>query len=289
MPEREPVEEGGKDERRRIDLSVAQVAASALAAVVGALLASELGVYGTIMGAAVVSVGATTGGAVFQHLFKHTGEQLRGAVDRGPTRTVNGLRQVPVDERLPQVPPVISSEWNEPQVVRARRRWTWRTYATVSALVFVLAMTPIVAFELATGQPVSATVKGEAGSGTSLGGTVGPKPAPEPAGEPTGRPSGGGHGPGGTPSGGASGGAPGGATSKPRPEPSGSPSGSPTSGGSPSPTPTPTPEPSGTPTSGPSPSAGGGRPTGGASPQPPAPSQAPATGAPAADAQTPAG
>lgn len=289
MPEREPVEEGGKDERRRIDLSVAQVVASALAAVAGALLASELGVYGTIMGAAVVSVGATTGGALFQHLFRRTGEQLREAVDRGPNQTVNGLRQVPADDVAPVEPrvPVISSEWNEPQVVRARRRWTWRTYAAVSGLVFVLAMTPIVAFEMVTGQPVSATVTGQTGNGTSFGGSVGTDPKP-PAGDPTGRPSGGGHGPGATPSGGASDPA----TSRPRPEPSGSPSGSPTSGGSPSPTPTPTPDPSpsGTPTSGASPSAGGGgKPTGGTTPQPPAPSQAPASAAPAPADGTPAG
>lgn len=291
MPEREPVEEGGKDERRRIDLSVAQVAASALAAVVGALLASELGVYGTIMGAAVVSVGATTGGAVFQHLFRRTGEQLREAVDRGPNQTVNGLRQVPADDAAAAVaptPPVISSEWNEPQVVRARRRWTWRTYAAVSGLVFVLAMAPIVVFEVATGQPVSATVTGQTGSGTSFGGRVSTESKP-PAGDPTGRPSGGGHEQGGgVPSGGAS--SP--ATSKPRPEPSGSPSGTPSSGGSPSadPTRTPEPSPSGTPTSGASPSAGGsGKPTGGATPQPPAPSQAPASQAPAPAAETPAG
>lgn len=119
MPEQKPAEEGGKEGRRRIDLSVAQVAASALATVVGALLASELGVYGTILGAAVVSVGATTGGAVFQHLFRRTGEQLRGAVDRtGPGPVVNGLRQVPDSDTRG---PVISPAWNEPRVVRARR------------------------------------------------------------------------------------------------------------------------------------------------------------------------
>ncbi|MGW2252710.1 hypothetical protein ACWCXH_21290 [Kitasatospora sp. NPDC001660] len=289
MPERNPVGEGGKDERKRIDLSMAQVVASALAAVAGALLASELGVYGTIMGAAVVSVGATTGGAVFQHIFKRTGEQLREAVDRGPNQTANELRQAPADGALPQAPPqappVISAEWNEPQMVRARRRWTWKTYAAVSGLVFALAMTPIVAFELATGQPVAATVTGQAGDGTSFGGKVSTD-SKRPAGEPASRPSGGGHEPGGAPSGGASAAA----TSKPRPEPSGSPSGTPASGGSPSADPKPTPDPgsSTTPTSGTSPSpSGGGTPTGGVTPQPPTSGQAPASTAPPA-AETPA-
>ncbi|MFD4658404.1 hypothetical protein ACFWP2_22555 [Kitasatospora sp. NPDC058444] len=270
MPERSPVEEGGKakEERRRIDLSVAQVAASALATVVGALLASELGVYGTILGAAVVSVGATTGSAVFQHIFKRTGEQLREAVDRGPNQAANTLRQVPAESESPGTPvqpPVITSEWNEPQVVRARRRWGWKTYAAVSGLVFVLAMTPIVVFELATGQPVSATVKGESGNGTSFGGSVTPKsdrpqdaPADRPA--PSGRP-----GQDTAPSGGAS--AP--ATGRPSREPGDTPS---TGAG----TASPSAGPSATPSAGASPSAGGGKPTGGTTPQPPAPSDAPA-------------
>ncbi|MFG2843307.1 hypothetical protein ACGF12_09035 [Kitasatospora sp. NPDC048296] len=289
MPEWSPAEEGGKEERKRIDLSVAQVVASALAAVVGALLASELGVYGTILGAAVVSIGATTGGAVFQHIFRRTGEQLREAVDRGPNQAVNTLRQVPMEPEhpaepagRPDGPPVITSEWNEPQVVRARRRWTWKTYAAVSGLVFVLAMTPIVAFELATGQPVSATVKGESGNGTSFGGGVTPKSS-TPQDAPAERPS-----PGrdsqATPSGGAS--AP--ATTRPSREPSATPSsGAGGQGGSASPSA----GPSASPSAGSSPSAGGGgKPTGGATSQPPAPSNAPAdaTVAPPLSAETPA-
>ncbi|MFF8789533.1 hypothetical protein [Streptomyces sp. NPDC015125] len=62
-----------------MDLSIAQVAGSALAAAVAAYLAGRLGVYGTIIGAGVVSVVATTGGSIFQHLFRRTGEQLKEA------------------------------------------------------------------------------------------------------------------------------------------------------------------------------------------------------------------
>ncbi|MFD9595035.1 hypothetical protein ACFWA9_20090 [Kitasatospora sp. NPDC059973] len=286
MPEQKPAEEGGKEGRRRIDLSVAQVAASALATVVGALLASELGVYGTILGAAVVSVGATTGGAVFQHIFRRTGEQLRGAVDRtGPGPVVNGLRQVPDSDTRG---PVVSPAWNEPRVVRARRRWTWKSYGAVSAVVFVLAMTPILAFELATGQPVSATVKGESGSGTSLGGTVAPKPADPPAGDHSGGPSGGpSRGTGGaspSPSAGSGGAAsepaaPGGSPSRgsggtapPSAGPSGAPSGSPSTG----PSASPSASPSGGPSGGSSaPTGSASKPAGSATPAPPAPSGAP--------------
>ncbi|MFF4159073.1 hypothetical protein [Streptomyces sp. NPDC001678] len=85
-------ESEAKAKGRRLELSVAQVAGSALAAVVAALLAGKLGVYGTVLGAGVVSVVATTGGTVFQHLFKRTGEQIRDVAGPSEPR----LRQVPV-------------------------------------------------------------------------------------------------------------------------------------------------------------------------------------------------
>ncbi|TJZ41566.1 hypothetical protein FCH28_36305 [Streptomyces piniterrae] len=75
----EETETDTKKKEKRIDLSVAQVAGSALAAAVAAFLAGRLGVYGTIIGAGVVSVVATTGGSIFQHLFRRTGEQLKEA------------------------------------------------------------------------------------------------------------------------------------------------------------------------------------------------------------------
>ncbi|MFB6441079.1 hypothetical protein ACFCVY_30610 [Streptomyces sp. NPDC056411] len=75
----EETETATKKKEKRIDLSVAQVAGSALAAAVAAYLAGQLGVYGTIIGAGVVSVVATTGGSIFQHLFRRTGEQIKEA------------------------------------------------------------------------------------------------------------------------------------------------------------------------------------------------------------------
>ncbi|WP_433340409.1 hypothetical protein [Streptomyces sp. CA-253872] len=79
---RRPAGEGAPEEQkpaRRFDLSVPQVAGSAVASVAAAIAASQLGVYGTVIGAGVMSIVATTGGSVFQHLFRRTGEQLRDA------------------------------------------------------------------------------------------------------------------------------------------------------------------------------------------------------------------
>ncbi|USA00959.1 hypothetical protein NCG97_10020 [Streptomyces lydicamycinicus] len=75
----EETETDTKKKEKRIDLSVAQVAGSALAAAVAAYLAGRLGVYGTIIGAGLVSVVATTGGSIFHHLFRRTGEQIKEA------------------------------------------------------------------------------------------------------------------------------------------------------------------------------------------------------------------
>ncbi|MEV5240612.1 hypothetical protein AB0K89_16155 [Streptomyces cinnamoneus] len=69
---------------------------SALAAVIAALLAGKLGVYGTVIGAGVVSVVATTGGTVFHHLFKRTGEQFRDATSPSASRPEPPIRRLPV-------------------------------------------------------------------------------------------------------------------------------------------------------------------------------------------------
>ncbi|MFE2873213.1 hypothetical protein [Embleya sp. NPDC059259] len=71
MPERT------ENERRRIDVNAVQVVGSALAAISSAFLLSTLGVAGTVIGAALASVVATVGSAVYVHLFRRTGEQLR--------------------------------------------------------------------------------------------------------------------------------------------------------------------------------------------------------------------
>ncbi|MEU6015767.1 hypothetical protein ABZ826_17425 [Streptomyces sp. NPDC047515] len=86
---------------RRIDLSLPQVAGSAVAAVAAAVAASQLGVYGTILGAGVMSVVATCGGSVFQHFFRRTGEQIREVTVqvKHPGREVTVRTRETVDAR----------------------------------------------------------------------------------------------------------------------------------------------------------------------------------------------
>ncbi|BCM70014.1 MULTISPECIES: hypothetical protein [Streptomyces] len=231
--------------RKRIDLSVPQVAGSALAAVVAAKLASYFGVYGTILGAGVVSVVATCGGSVFQHFFKRTGEQLR-------EKTVVAARP---RERAPVAP----GEFTEGTVYRARVK-SWRRPLVAAALVFGVTMAGITAYELVSGSSFSG------GRGTTVSdavtgrGSSGAKSDDRPA--PSGTPS-----PEHTPS------ADGGTTRDTAPTPGHSPNGEPGGepGGTPGDEPSGAPATPATPTA-PTPSASGTPTAPATTPTPPAPS-----------------
>ncbi|MGW0834475.1 hypothetical protein [Streptomyces prunicolor] len=159
--------------RKRIDLSVPQVAGSAVAAVVAAKLASYFGVYGTILGAGVVSAIATSGGSVFQHFFSRTGAQLREAT---------------VTSKEAEQPPARPGEFTEGTVYRARVG-SWKRPLLAAALVFGVTMTGITVYELVSGDSfsggkgttVSAAVTGHDTSSSPKSGDDGPSPADSPS------------------------------------------------------------------------------------------------------------
>ena len=190
--------------RKVLDLTAVQVVASALATVVGAVLASLLGVAGTIIGAAVVSASATTGAAVFQHAFRRTGEGIRRrvpavamaltpteerAVQRADARAAFALRDgtsagaaSPSD--APSDDPGDASA-DDASVTTYRstsgsfwRSIGWKKYALATGLVFALAMVTVTAGELILGKPIAAAVRNESGNGTSLGGGSAGKSTP---------------------------------------------------------------------------------------------------------------
>ncbi|MFJ8464215.1 hypothetical protein [Streptomyces swartbergensis] len=132
------------ERRKRIDLNMSQVAGGALAAVLAAELASYFGVYGTILGAGVVSVVATCGGTLLQHFFRRTGEQLRGATAVASQQAAGPAEQ----------PPPSSGEFTAGTVYRARARGCKRP-VLAAAIVFGLAMTGVTAHELVSGHNLS--------------------------------------------------------------------------------------------------------------------------------------
>ncbi|MFI8895124.1 hypothetical protein [Streptomyces paradoxus] len=149
--------EPGAVKPKRIDLNVPQVAGGAVAAVLAAKLASYFGVYGTILGAGVVSVVATCGGSLFQHFFRRTGEQIRGATATAAGPAAGSARQAPS-------PP---GEFTEGTVYRARSG-RWKRPVLAAAVVFGVTMAGITTYELASGHNLSggrSTTVGDAFSG----------------------------------------------------------------------------------------------------------------------------
>ncbi|MFD7881856.1 hypothetical protein ACFV3N_05400 [Streptomyces bauhiniae] len=146
--------------RKRFDLNVPQVAGSALAAVVAAKMASYFGVYGTILGAGVVSIVATCGGSVFQQFFRRTGEQLREARDTTRPRTAVAAGQ-PASASASA-----SGEFTEGTVYRAKVK-SWKRPLLAAALVFGVTMGGITVYEAASGSSFSG------GSGTTVSDAVG--------------------------------------------------------------------------------------------------------------------
>ncbi|MFE2876975.1 hypothetical protein ACFXG6_11185 [Streptomyces roseus] len=250
-------------EKKNLDLSVAQIAGSSLATVAAALLASQLGVYGTILGAGVVSVVATAGGPVIQHLFKRTGDQLRESARPRARQVPAPAGQQEADGTAGLRAAAPCGEFGEATVHGTRVRG-WKRTAVASGTAFAIALGGLGAYEAFSGTAISQ------GGGTIWSGGTHKLVDEEPAG------------PGKEPGTGGQGGATPGSGSSPSPsaphddrgperepspgpaspDPSGSSgSGDPTpSPNPPSPSPKPTPTPATTPTPTPVPSGKGRQP-----------------------------
>jgi len=85
------------DQPKKTSLSAAQVAASALAAVSSAVVASFFGVAGTLIGAALASVITTVSASLYATSLKKTNERLRQVIRNGPRRPAAGTatRELP--------------------------------------------------------------------------------------------------------------------------------------------------------------------------------------------------
>ncbi|WBB62607.1 hypothetical protein O7599_08775 [Streptomyces sp. WMMC500] len=194
-------DEGEERRRGRIELSGAQVAGGASATMVAAFLASSMGVYGTIVGAGVVSVGATAGGALFQHVFRRTGQQLKDAAVAAPkalhkqttplpapvrnraddethllrtvaspaddaTRLLPVARPEPGDPATGPAAPLPAGGFGAPRTHGTRARG-WRRVAPVAAGTFLAVMAVVFGIEKLTGGPLS-NAWGDDRTGTSF-------------------------------------------------------------------------------------------------------------------------
>jgi hypothetical protein len=159
---------------RRPQISLAQVAGSALAAVSAAVVASFLGVGGTVLGAALGSLIATLGGAVYAHSFRRAGEKLSETkVLTVVTRSRAGHGE-PGPGDVPLIEPASSEAERGPtppyaesgppgttdeevlQEGPARPRWmSPKTGILLAVAAFVIAMVVVSVIELTIGGPIS--------------------------------------------------------------------------------------------------------------------------------------
>jgi hypothetical protein len=163
------VSEQHQDSKQKLEINPVQVTASALAAVTSAVLLSTLGTAGTIIGAALGSVIATAGSALYSYSLRVSRERMArvqaAAVAKVNRRSAGGsTRQIEVQEELEQ-------EQSRPPWREALTRLPWKWIAIIAGVVFVVTMLVIIGFELLTGRSVSTYTGGSDGGGhrTSVG------------------------------------------------------------------------------------------------------------------------
>jgi len=185
-----------KDERA-FGLSTAQVVGSVLAAVTGAVIASTMGVTGTVIGAAVASLVATIGSAIYTWSLrrttvavKKTAAQVRQAalesgplprtVAQGPLRTTKERAAARTADQGPdqaqdsvQDPDGQQLEEPDPEEDSWRRSIPWGKVLLASLAVTVLALAGITVVEAIAGKPISSVTGGSDSQGTTVGNVTG--------------------------------------------------------------------------------------------------------------------
>ncbi|NUR09288.1 MAG: hypothetical protein HOQ45_20085 [Nocardioidaceae bacterium] len=170
---------------RKIDVSWPQVVASALAAVSSAVLLSTVGVVGTLIGAAVGSVVATVGTAIYRYFLEASRTRVAAAQSAALARVARAKAHANVarhedrhdtvsKRRLENAENELEDAENELQSAgtdETRPSWRealaalpWKWVALVAGGVFLIAMLVILGFELATGRAVSTYTGGTDGS-----------------------------------------------------------------------------------------------------------------------------
>jgi hypothetical protein len=159
---------------QRLDVTGTQVCASTLASVSAAAVASIFGVTGTIVGAAIMSVIATTGSALYSHGIRRTGAKLQETPVAELTRRLGPWPSAGTDPTgapsRPAAPVTVtgpasrspSAGWRE---WLARRRWG---VALGVGIVFAATLGVVTLVELA-GQRSLADITGDSAGQTSIG------------------------------------------------------------------------------------------------------------------------
>ena len=173
---RPPNEQPPEPRTRRLEMSATQLIGGALAAMTAAVIGAQLGVAGTVLGAAIGSVVAGAAGSLYTASLKHTKDKLASAFVGRVGGTDIELTTVPAGNEtdgwatLTQPTAAVAPPSPEPVATAAEvdraghpvSRWPWKPILVSTAAVFLLAIAGITAFEVISGQSVSG------GEGTTI-------------------------------------------------------------------------------------------------------------------------
>jgi hypothetical protein len=128
------------EERERVQINGAHVAASAFAAISAAVVCSFFGVAGTILGTAITSLIVTTGGSLYSYSFRRTQARLRRLHQAGAAS--------------PPVREVLKEVRREGAGLFARVPWTLALIGSLTVFVFSIGV--VTAIEAEQGETLSA-------------------------------------------------------------------------------------------------------------------------------------
>jgi hypothetical protein len=175
--------------RHGVEIDWARTLAGALAAVASAVVLSTLGAAGTLIGAAIGSVVATVGGAMFTQGISTSRRKLADAqsvamkkvgvaqaevrrAGRADDTAVQDSHLDHADEQLAEAKQELDDAATDAAPVGWRERLSrlpWKRIWISSAAVFLVAVLAITAFELVAGRSVSSITGGTDGGGTTIG------------------------------------------------------------------------------------------------------------------------
>ena len=156
LPPPAPSPQPATEKAGSLDLSVPKVAGGALAAMTTAALGSQLGVAGTLVGAAIASVIAAVATSLYTASLRHTGERLRTVIPAGRPRSGGRASSGPASmAESPAHHVIASSPTPSAASLSPSRRLNWAGILVGAVAAFALAAVAVTGIELASGRALS--------------------------------------------------------------------------------------------------------------------------------------
>lgn len=190
LPARPTDTDADQSKPKRMGLSWTQIAAAGFASITATVILSFFSISGTLIGAAVFSMASAVGNAVYGSSLRKTQDKVLDVLPVGRADPASPTVVLPISEadavRLAEDEPVLPAPGpaagatagvaaGAAPVVLTRR--AWRRIALFAVVIFAFVMAVVTSVELIAGRPLTDLLRGESGSGTSLGGG-GRAPAP---------------------------------------------------------------------------------------------------------------